>query len=240
MAPGAGYVRTMRQYDQHCPMARAAELVGESWTLLIVRELLRGERSAEAISQCITGISSGVLAARLSTLQRAEVITKRGQSGEQPVFRLTPAGLELRPLVEQLGVWGQRWLPPPRNGQLAPALLVQDITSEIDATALPRRPVAVEILLSETPEPSHWWLVLSLGKAEAHLKDPGIPVVVRIAATLSALTNVWLGHTTWLHAVRSSSIRIHGRPDMVRSVLAWLGFSRLAKIQRAEHSLPRS
>nr|WP_052478306.1 helix-turn-helix domain-containing protein [Kibdelosporangium sp. MJ126-NF4]CEL17544.1 Transcriptional regulator, HxlR family [Kibdelosporangium sp. MJ126-NF4]CTQ91230.1 Transcriptional regulator, HxlR family [Kibdelosporangium sp. MJ126-NF4] len=221
-------------------MARAAELLAESWTLLIVRELLRGERPADAISECVAGISPGVLANRLNGLQRAEVVTRRHRPNEQPVYRLTPAGLELRPLVEQLGVWGQRWLQPPRNGHLAPALLVRDIASEIDVDTLPQRPVAVEIVLSDAPEPRHWWLVLSLGHAEAHSQDPGVPVVARIAATLSALTNVWLGHTTWLHAIQSSSIRIHGQPDMVRSVLAWLGFSRYAKVQRADHPLPRT
>jgi hypothetical protein len=147
--------------------------------------------------------------------------------------------LELRPLIDQLGRWGQRWLPPPRDGELDAALLITDISNEIDTGTLPPRPVAIQIVLTDTPPPRHWWLVLSAGHVEARDHDPGVPVAVQIASTLSALTNVWLGHTTWLQAVQSSSIQIRGHRDMVRSAISWLGVSRFARVTRANSPLPR-
>src|SRR5262245_15353038 len=100
----------MKSYGQFCSMARALDLLGERWTLLIVRELLSGSRRFGEIRRGIPRISRTMLAARLRELADAGVIERHaGLHG--PEHRLTPAGEELGAVVRDLGSWGQRWLP---------------------------------------------------------------------------------------------------------------------------------
>jgi DNA-binding HxlR family transcriptional regulator len=230
----------MKRYEQHCPVARAAELITESWTLLVVRELLRGARSAEEISRCVPAMSPGVLSVRLNRLQRARLVVKVMPAGKPPTYRLTEAGLELRPIIDQLGTWGQRWLSPPRGSELSSALLITDIISEMDTTSLPEQPVCLEIVFTDTVPPRNWWLVLAQNKVDAHITDPGRRAAVKITGTLSALTDIWLGNATWLQAAQRSLVQLHGPQSMVRSTIAWLGRSRFAKVPRMRASLPRA
>src|SRR5262247_438955 len=98
----------MKTYGQFCSIARALDLLGERWTLLIVRELLCGSTRFGDIQRGIPRISRTMLSARLRALVDAGVITA---SAAGPAYKLTAAGTELGPIVEQLGVWGQRHLP---------------------------------------------------------------------------------------------------------------------------------
>src|SRR4029077_16392855 len=122
-----GYGRSMKSYGQFCSMARALDLLGERWSLLIVRELLCGSRRFGEVQRGIPRISRTMLAARLRELADAGVIERRAGDGG-PEYRLTPAGLELAAVVRELGTWGQRWLPRElRPAELDVRALVWDI-----------------------------------------------------------------------------------------------------------------
>ena len=99
----------MKTYGQFCSIARALDLLGERWTLLIVRELLCGSRRFGEVQRGIPRISRTMLAARLRELVEARAI-ERLEGKEGPEYRLTPAGEELASVVRELGTWGQRWL----------------------------------------------------------------------------------------------------------------------------------
>lgn len=88
-------------YYQFCPVAKAMELLDERWTLLIVRELLSGSERFNEVRRGVPRMSPTLLAKRLNQLVRAGVVDKRGDR-----YVLTPAGEELRPVVEALAVWG--------------------------------------------------------------------------------------------------------------------------------------
>ena len=100
----------MGGYGQFCSIARALELLGERWTLLVVRELLCGSRRFGELRCGVPRISRTMLSARLRSLVDAGVVD-RGGGAVGPSYALTEAGAELAPLVGQLGAWGQRWLP---------------------------------------------------------------------------------------------------------------------------------
>src|SRR6185437_11640449 len=100
----------MPTYRQFCPVAKAAEIFAERWTPLILRELLLGSHRFSEIEAGVPRMSKSLLAQRLRFLQRAGLIERRlGVDGRGPEYHLTPAGEELWGVVEQLGVWGQRW-----------------------------------------------------------------------------------------------------------------------------------
>src|SRR5438067_3873565 len=94
----------MATYGQFCPVAMAAEVLTERWTPLIVRELLCGSTRFNDLRRGVPLMSPSLLSSRLKTLQRAGVVQQ--VDGE---YHLTPAGEELRPIIDAMGIWGQRW-----------------------------------------------------------------------------------------------------------------------------------
>ncbi|CQR60920.1 winged helix-turn-helix transcriptional regulator [Streptomyces leeuwenhoekii] len=100
--------RTRRSYDQYCSVARALDVVGDRWTLLIVRELLAGPRRYTDLHADLPGVSTDVLASRLKDLERDGLTTRRRlpPPGAVYVYELTPRGRELLPVLQALGNWG--------------------------------------------------------------------------------------------------------------------------------------
>jgi DNA-binding HxlR family transcriptional regulator len=99
----------MRSYKEYCSVAKALDIVGDRWTLLIVRELLlRGACRYTDLRNGLPGIATNLLADRLRELEQAGIVS--GEDAPPPVattlFRLTPRGEELRPVVLELGRWG--------------------------------------------------------------------------------------------------------------------------------------
>src|SRR3977135_967513 len=100
----------MRGYGQYCPLARGAEVLGDRWTLLIIREMLHGGSSFNEPERFLPGISRSVLAQRLRYLGRMGLLDHRpGTVGQRPEYQLTEAGRDLQPVVEVIGNWGARW-----------------------------------------------------------------------------------------------------------------------------------
>jgi len=110
--------RSRRSYDQYCPAARALDLVGERWTILLVRELLLGPKRYTDLLDGLPGIGPNVLAERLRHLQGAGIVRRR----ELPpptavtVYELTETGERLRGVVAELTRWGLGFLGAPRAG----------------------------------------------------------------------------------------------------------------------------
>lgn len=121
-----------RGYGQYCALARAAELVGERWTLLILRDLLVGERRFTDLLRSLPGIPTNVLTERLKELETAGVVRRRVL--ERPArgiaYELTPYGRELEDAVIRLGCWGAKRLGEPRPGEtVSPESLVMALRS---------------------------------------------------------------------------------------------------------------
>jgi DNA-binding HxlR family transcriptional regulator len=114
-----------KRYDQYCPMAHALELVGERWSLLVVRELLHGPQRYTDLAASLPGIGTNILASRLKDLEGCGIVTKRRlpPPAASQVYELTPYGVALKPLMRELAVWGLRSMGPPRPDDVAPGWL---------------------------------------------------------------------------------------------------------------------
>jgi DNA-binding HxlR family transcriptional regulator len=97
-----------RSYDQYCPLSRALDVVGERWTLLIVRELLAGARRYTDLHADLPGISTDVLAARLKEMEQDGLVTRHrlGPPAAATVYELTPRGHGLLTTLTALADWG--------------------------------------------------------------------------------------------------------------------------------------
>ncbi len=104
-----------KHYDQYCPVAHALELVGERWTLLVVRELMNGPKRYTDLAEHLPGIGTNILAGRLRDLEACGVIAKRTlpPPAASRVYELTDYGRGLRPVMRELALWGARSLGPP-------------------------------------------------------------------------------------------------------------------------------
>jgi DNA-binding HxlR family transcriptional regulator len=98
----------MASYGQYCPLSKTLEIVGDRWTLLIVRELLtRGALRYSEIAAGLPGIATNLLASRLKELEAAGLIARESAHGEKTIrFALTPRGAALRATVVEMGRWG--------------------------------------------------------------------------------------------------------------------------------------
>jgi DNA-binding HxlR family transcriptional regulator len=116
-----------RSYGQYCPVAKTLELVGERWTLLIVRELLVGPQRFTDLSAALGGIPRNLLAERLRDLEAGGIVVKRDlpPPAARAVYELTGAGRDLLPVIGALAQWGLAHLPPAEPGEaVSPTLAV--------------------------------------------------------------------------------------------------------------------
>jgi DNA-binding HxlR family transcriptional regulator len=106
------------RYAQFCPLARAAEILAERWTLLIVRELLLGPQRFSDLRRRLPGVSSSVLSARMAQLEARALVVRRELPPPAPaqVFELSEVGAALRPVVLEMARWGAHFLEAPQPG----------------------------------------------------------------------------------------------------------------------------
>lgn len=109
-----------RAYGQYCGFARALEVVGERWSLLIIRDLLVGPRRFSDLQHGLPGIPSNILTGRLKELEEAGIVARRllPRPSGAIVYELTPVGRELEEPVISLGRWGAKQLGDPRPGEI--------------------------------------------------------------------------------------------------------------------------
>jgi DNA-binding HxlR family transcriptional regulator len=163
-------------YAQYCPMAHALDLVGERWSLLVVRELMCGPKRYTDLVATLPGIGTNVLASRLRDLEAGGVVVRRvlPPPAASRVYELTDYGRALRPVMRELAIWGARSLGPPTRGEtlfpgwlrnaldnvmgpLAPAgrfvfRVDDEVASLVDGEALPEAVDDPDVVVEASPE----------------------------------------------------------------------------------------
>jgi len=209
----------MKSYGQFCSVARALDLLGERWTLLVVRELLAGSTRFNEVRRGIPRISRTMLAARLRELQDAGVIV-RAVAADGPTYALTEAGWELATVVRELGTWGQRRLPRTLPAEELDAdALVWDIRRRVRVEALPASPIVARLELAP-PRGATRFLLLRRSEVSVCGENPGFPEELRIRGSLRTLTAWWRGDISLARA-RSEGMVVDGRRAWVRAFPAW-------------------
>jgi DNA-binding HxlR family transcriptional regulator len=130
----------VRSYQQFCPAARALDVVGERWALLVVRELLFGPKRYTDVQEGLPGVGPNVLAARLRALEAAGVVRKRRlpPPAASTVYELTELGDGLRPVLFALFEWGLGLLGEPSGGEVVKASYwLPAIEAAVQPDALP-------------------------------------------------------------------------------------------------------
>jgi DNA-binding HxlR family transcriptional regulator len=216
-------------YGQFCSVARAHEVLGGRWTLLVVRELLCGSRRFNDIRRGIPRISRTVLSERLQALVLVGAVARiDGDHG--PEYVLTDAGKELATLVSALGTWGQRWLPrQPVAEDLDLEPLLVDMQRRVRFEALPKDPVVVRFeIQGRRPR----FMLLKPGEASVCTQNPGFPEPLRVRGKLPALVAWWRGDVGFVEAQRMG-LAIDGPRALARAFPGWFDRYQFADIAPA-------
>jgi len=222
----------MGTYGQFCPVAKALELLDERWTLLVIRELLSGSSHFNELRRGVPRMSPALLTKRLQRMMRAGVVD-RYTDGNRVTYRLTPAGEELRPVVEAIGGWGMRWVPEIGDEDLDPHLLLWDMHRRVDLAALPPGRTTLRFRFRDLPaQLRDWWLVMDPEGADVCNTDPGFPVAATVEADLPGLTRIWRGDLEWREAIRAGTVAVVGPTQVRRAVPRWFLLSTFAGVPR--------
>ena len=228
----------MASYGQFCPVSRALDVLGERWTLLVVRALLHGATRYNEIQRALSRISPTVLSSRLRTLvENGLVVQKRvrGRGGHE--YRLTPSGRELAPVVMHLAEWGMRWARSRLDDEeLDVQLLMTEIQRRLDPSQLPDGRTVVCFSFPELDDLRTWWVVVEDGAVDLCTRDPGHPVDVYVTSDLRALIEVWMGDRSLTAAKRARDVEVLGNRALVRSIGKWLPLNELAHVRPADGS----
>ena len=200
---------TTRSYGQFCGFARALEIVGERWGLLIVRDLLIGPKRFSDLQRGLPKIPSNILSARLKELEAARLVERRAVAradGGGVVYELTSDGLELEPAVVALGRWGAKRLGEMRPGEIVTEdSLRSALATVFRAEAAAGPPVAYElrvgpIVLNAVVE--NGAVIVGAGAL------PSPDLVIEAGPEIRA---VMAGEIEPAEAVNSGSVRLEGR-----------------------------
>lgn len=221
----------MTTYGQFCPIAKAASVLSERWTLLILREFLCGSHRFNELERGLPHISRPMLAKRLRTLTACGVIEPAtDDAGEPAGYTLTPRGMELLPIVMGIGEWGQRWLnASTERDEIDPELLMWDMHRRLDLTRIDRKRVVVQVDFTGLRVVSYW-LVIEPPDVSVCFADPGFDVDLLVAADTQTLHDVWIGRADLASALQREMIRLDGPTDLQRAFPSWLQLSQFAHI----------
>ena len=223
----------MRSYAQYCPVAKATEILGDRWTVLIVREMLGGATGFNELQRGLPGIARSVLADRMRALERAEVIVRRtGPKGRTLDYRLTPAGRDLEPVVQAIGEWGATWsFTDPRPEELDPDLLIVWMARHVDRQRLPPNRTVVRFDFRDPTR--RYWMVLEPSDVSVCLQHPGFDVDLEVRVDTRTLYRVYLGRAELDGAVRAGKLVLNGPRQLQRAFRGWFTWSAFAPASRS-------
>jgi DNA-binding HxlR family transcriptional regulator len=225
-------------YRQFCPISKAAEILGERWTILIIRELLMGGRRFCELQRGLGDISPALLAARLKFFEEKGLIVRRRINGQRGYeYCPTPACEELKPIIFALGEWGLCWAKSTLvTDDLDVEMLMLYLERSIDPLQLPGNHTVIRFRFSDLSDQRDWWLIVRDGKIDVCITDPGRDVDVFFSTTAKTMIEVWTGERSYRSAVLSGELIIEGELALTRRISSWLRPSSFANSKRSPTS----
>ena len=215
------------EYGQFCPVAKATEIIGEKWTLLIIRELLMGGSRFNELHRGLSLISPTILSRRLDTLSEHGLVVKKkipGQRGYE--YFPTDSCQELLPIIRNLGNWGMRWARSNLTEKdYDVELLMLYLKRSINADKLIGKETVIRFTFTDIDTYPEWWLVVTGEDLDLCVKNPGNDVDVYFTSTVKTMVDIWMGDNAYKKAIRDGDLKIVGEKTLTRNVTAWMSNS---------------
>ena len=209
------------------PVATAAEILCNRWTMLLLRELVAGSTRFNDLRRGMPRLSPSLLSKRLKDLEKAGMVERRPVAAEPSLFEyhLTPTGREVQPVVEAMGRFGQRWImAEPSLRSRDPGLLMWDMWRHFDANvSLDRRAVIAFLYPELSGTRRSWWLIIEPNETvDLCAIDPGYDVDLHVVAEVRTLTAIWMGLTSVRPAQERGKLQLTGDQRLATRLAAWL------------------
>ena len=212
------------KYGQFCPIAKATEILGEKWTIMIVREILMGASRFNVMQRGLGDISPALLTNRLKSLEEQGMIVRRkitGQKGYE--YFPTEACQALLPVLVAMGEWGLCWA---RHNVLDEDFdvdfLMLYLERSIDPSKLIGNESVIQFKFTDLVEQSDYWLLIRDENVDLCLKNPGKDVDVYFTCTVRTMHDVWMGDRTYRDAIKAGDLYVQGDPALTRNITSWL------------------
>ena len=212
-----------RSYNQYCAVAQALDIVGERWTLLIVRELLMGPKRFKDLLEGLSGIGTNLLASRLKDLEGYGVVRRTAlpPPAGSKVYELTELGRSLEPVIAALGRWGLGYLrTPDREDDLRPAWAMVAMRSALKPEVARGIQETYEFRIDE--ETFH--LRVKDGEVEA-LQGPAADPDLIVKGGTRAFLALAAGQLEPAEALESGEIQIEGDQETLARCIEIFGLS---------------
>ena len=209
----------MKTYGQWCSLAKALELVGERWTLLIVRELLERPRRYSDLLEDVPGVSTDVLVARLRDMEEHGLVVRRRlpAPASSKVYELTELGEELRVPVNALSRWGLQLLGPRDSEEFRPHWLATSLRGLVDRRAARDASLDIDFVVDD-----------DIGTIRIHVEDgvleqvpePTTDADVVVRADLATLAKLGSGGAAAREVLASGAVVMEGGRDALQTYAA--------------------
>jgi DNA-binding HxlR family transcriptional regulator len=220
----------MKDYQQYCPIARAADIFAERWTPLIVRNLFMGCQTFTEIREGVPGIPKSLLSQRLQKLTRESVIeTRPATSGRGSTYHLSGMGQELVAVIFALGEWGAKWLDVGPE-HLDARVVLWSMAHLIDRSQMPEPRMVIRFDVADARPEHQFWLVIEPDAVEVCYRNPGFEERLVVTTTTDWLARWHMGHISLADAQQRRLIDVAGPPGLVRAMATW-GLSPFAHIK---------
>lgn len=221
-------------YNQFCPIAKGMDVLGEKWTLLIVRDLLTGSTRFNEFQRGSPGISPALLTKRLTDMEEKGLVFKKrihGQRGYE--YFPTKACKELYPVIEQIGIWGMSWAREQmEEDDFNLELLMLYLEKSIQPEKLSGETV-IRFNFNDVKDYANWWIVVQDDKVDVCIHDPGKEVDVYFNVCVRVMCEVWMGDISYKKAIADGKLQLVGPKALTRNVSDWLAPSIFAGSQPA-------
>jgi len=228
---------TEYSYQQFCLLAKTSEVLGGRWTILLLSELLAGSTRFNDLRRAVPRMSPALLSKRLKELEESGILEKVPLAKDPGVmeYRPTPSGLELKPILEAMAVWGHRWEGvEPQLGKLDAGLLMWNMRRKVMVDKLPQRRVVIQFMFPEQHEGenNYWFLIDPETGADLCCIDPGFDVDLYVRTDLRTMTAVYMGMESYAAAVEDGKLLLIGDSGLEKDMLSWLRLSRFACVEK--------
>jgi DNA-binding HxlR family transcriptional regulator len=203
---------TKREYGQFCGLARAVEIVGERWALLIVRDLLVGPRRYTDLRRGLPRIPTNILSARLKELERTGVVSRRvlPRPDGSIVYELTEYGNQLEDIVLRLGRWGAQSLGEPRPDEIVtPASLIMAMRTTFHREAAEGLTVGYELRVGDIV------LHIRIDNGSLKVAEGALPDADLVIETGPAIGALMAREITPADAIAGGIVKLTGDPALL-------------------------
>lgn len=212
------------EYGQFCPVAKATEIIGEKWTLLIIRELLMGATRFNELQRGLSLLSPSLLSKRLDSLAERGLVLKKKISGQKGFeYFPTKSCKDLLPIIVALGNWGMQWA---RSNLTDKDYDIELLMVYLERSIIPENLIGNESVIrfkfTDIECNSTWWIVVQDGEKDLCNKDPGKEVDVYFTTDVKTMADIWMGELSYKKALKDELLKVIGPTVLTRSITDWM------------------